>query len=81
MGVDLSRPRVRARLETPVAKPIDRVHFLPARVRYDGGEYVAETLPWKGSADLFVLTRADGFVIVPIHTTYPKGASVECLLL
>jgi molybdopterin molybdotransferase len=81
MGVDVARPRVRARLETPVARPIERVHYLPARVRFEGGGAVAETVPWHGSADLFALTRANAFVVVPIGTTYPKGAEVECMLL
>lgn len=81
MGTSLERPRVRARLETPVRKAIERVHYLPARVRYEGGEYVAETVPWRGSADLFALTRANAFVVVPIQATYEKGALVECMLL
>lgn len=81
MGTSTERPRVLARLETPVAKKIDRVHYLPATVRYEGGDYVAATLPWRGSADLFALAKADGFVVVPIQTAYEKGARVECLLL
>jgi len=81
MGADVARARVRARLETPVTRKIDRVHFLPARVRYEEAEYVAETVPWHGSADLFALTRANAFVVVPIQTAYGKGAEVECLLL
>lgn len=81
MGADLARPRVLARLETPVAKSIERVHYLPARVRYEGGEYAAEILPWQGSADLFAVTRANAFVVVPVQTPYEKGARVECMLL
>jgi molybdopterin molybdotransferase len=81
MGADVSRPRVRARLETSVTKAIERVHFLPARVRYEAGTFVADTIPWHGSADLFALTKANGFVVVPIQTTYEKGATVECMLL
>jgi molybdopterin molybdotransferase len=81
MGASLDRPRVRARLETPIPKKIDRVHFLPATVRYEGGEPVVSTVPWNGSADLFALARADAFVVVPIQTSYEKGARVECMLL
>jgi molybdopterin molybdotransferase len=81
MGADLSRPRVRARLESEISKRIDRVHFLPARVRMEGTGYVAETVPWQGSADLFALTKANGFVVVPIDTTYGKGDVVDCMLL
>jgi molybdopterin molybdotransferase len=81
MGMSAERPRVLARLETPVAKKIDREHYLPAAVRYEGGDYVVETLPCHGSADLFALARAGGLVVVPIQTSYEKGARVECLLL
>lgn len=81
MGASLDRPRVLARLETPTGKKIDRVHYLPATVRYEGGEYVASTVPWHGSADLFAAARADAFVVVPIQTSYEKGARVECMLL
>jgi molybdopterin molybdotransferase len=81
MGTSTERPRVLARLETPVTKKIDRVHYLPAAIRYEGGEYLASTLPWRGSADLFALAKADGFVVVPIQTACEKGARVECLLL
>jgi molybdopterin molybdotransferase len=81
MGADLARPRVRARLESALPKKIERVHYVPARVRYEGGEYRAEPVPWTGSADLFALARADGFVVVPIQTSYERGALVECMLL
>jgi molybdopterin molybdotransferase len=81
MGMSADRPRVRARLETPIAKKIDREHYLPATVRYENGEYAVETLPWHGSADLFAAARADAFVVVPIQTSYEKGAMVECMPL
>jgi molybdopterin molybdotransferase len=81
MGVALERPRVRARLETPVTGKIERVHYLPARVREEEGGRVVETLPWRGSADLFAVTRANAFVVVPIQTAYEKGALVECMML
>ncbi len=81
MGADLARPRVRARLQTAVTRKIERVHYLPARVRYEEGEYRAELVPWTGSADLFALARADGFVVVPIQTAYEKGATVDCMLM
>jgi molybdopterin molybdotransferase len=81
MGVDLSRPRIRARLESGRAKPTDRVQYLPARVETEGGAPVARLLPWKGAADLFAVTRANAFVVVPIETPAEPGASVECMLL
>jgi molybdopterin molybdotransferase len=81
MGADLARRRVRARLEGAVTKRIDRVHYLPASVRHEEGEYRAELVPWTGSADLFALTRANGFVVVPIQAVHERGALVDCMLL
>jgi len=81
MGADTARRRVRARLLTPVAKKIERVHYLPAVVSNEGEEAVVRTLPWKGSADLFAVTKANAFVVVPIQTAPEAGESVECMLL
>jgi molybdopterin molybdotransferase len=81
MGAEVSRPILRARLESDLPHKIERVHYLPARVRSVGSEYVAEMVPWQGSADLFALTKANAFVVVPIQTNYTKGDRVECLLL
>jgi len=81
MGADLARPRIRARLESSISQNIERVHFLPARVRFEGSGYVAQTVPWQGSADLFALTKANAFVVVPVQTTYGKGDMVDCMLL
>ena len=81
MGDLAERRRVQARLETPILKKIDRVHYLPAIVRYEGGEYVVQTVPWNGSADLFAVAGANAFVVVPIQTSCEKGAHVECMLL
>jgi molybdopterin molybdotransferase len=81
MGADVSRPRVRARLESDLTQKIERVHYLPARVRVEGSGYVAETVPWQGSADLFALTKANAFVVVPVQTTYARGDTVECMML
>jgi molybdopterin molybdotransferase len=81
MGTDLSRPVVLARLETAIPQKIDRVHYLPAVVREERGGRVVRTVPWKGSADLVALTRANAFVIVPVQTAYDAGADVPCMLL
>jgi len=81
MGADLSRPRIRATLESGTARPIDRVQYLPASVRIEGGAYVARILPWQGAADLFAVTKANGFVVVPVQTPVEPGLSVECMLL
>jgi molybdopterin molybdotransferase len=81
MGAELSRPRVRARLEGSVPRAIDRVQYLPARVRGEGDGHVAELVPWHGSADLVAVTQANAFVVVPIQATIEKGGLVECMLL
>lgn len=81
MGADLARPRVRARLETPVTKPNERVQFLPASVRIEEDGYVVRTVPWQGSADLFAVTRANAFLVIPTQTAPVAGASVECMLI
>jgi molybdopterin molybdotransferase len=81
MGAELARPRIRARLESAVTQKIERVQYLPALVRYEESGYVAETVPWQGSADLFALTKANAFVIVPVQTTFGKGDPVDCMML
>jgi len=81
MGADLERTRVRATLETGTAKAIERVQYLPASVRREGDGHRAAILPWQGSADLFAVTKANAFVVVPIQTPVQPGASVECMLL
>jgi molybdopterin molybdotransferase len=81
MGVDLSRRRIRARLESGRARSIDRVQYLPASVGREGDSPVVRLLPWQGAADLFAVTKANAFVVVPIETPVEPGASVECMLL
>lgn len=81
MGGDLSRPRLRARLDSGRAKSLDRVQYLPASVTTEGGAPAARLLPWRGAADLFAVTGANAFVVVPIETAVEPGESVECMLL
>ena len=81
MGAETARPRVRARLETPVTQKIERVQYLPAVVRNEEGGAVVRTVPWQGSADLFAVTKANAFLVVPVQTAHDAGASVECMLL
>jgi molybdopterin molybdotransferase len=81
MGAETARPRVRARLETPVTQKIERVQYLPAVVRNEEGGAVVRAVPWQGSADLFAVTKANAFLVVPVQTAHDAGASVECMLL
>ena len=81
MGADLERPRLLARLKSAGPKPVDRTHHVPARVALGGGEPSVELLPWKGSADLFAVTKANAFAVIPPGKSVLKGERVECLLL
>ncbi|HYF00354.1 MAG TPA: gephyrin-like molybdotransferase Glp, partial [Planctomycetota bacterium] len=76
-GIDLSRPRVRARLGTAFPKKIDRLQMVPAALR--GG--AVDPVPWKGSGDLFALSRANAFIIIPAQTAYAAGADVDVMVL
>jgi molybdopterin molybdotransferase len=82
MGFDgLGPRRIRARLAAPLARKMERTVFWPATlsVRPDGCE--ARTLPWKSSADLATLARADALAIQPLGATLETGAWVDVLLL
>ncbi|HLY10349.1 MAG TPA: gephyrin-like molybdotransferase Glp [Planctomycetota bacterium] len=81
MGADLSRPRIRARLESGTARSMERVQYLPASVRMECGSPVARLLPWQGAADLFTVTKANAFAVVPTQTPVEPGESIECMLL
>lgn len=74
---DAERPVRRMKLLQPLGDKAERVQYLPARVRGDG----VEPLEWHGSADLFALARAQGFVVVPIGKAFKKGAVVDVLML
>ena len=76
-GLDLARPRVRAVLGKAFPKPIERLQMVPARLRAGA----VDPVPWKGSGDLFALSRANAFIIIPPRTAYEAGAEVEVMVL
>jgi molybdopterin molybdotransferase len=81
MGADLARPRVRVRIDSKAKANPERVQYLPADVHRAGDGYAGTLVPWKGSADLFSVTKANAFAVVPIGTSVEPGASLECMLL
>lgn len=76
------RRRQRARLKERVARRINRTCYLPARLTREGNDWVAETVPWSGSADIYALTRADAFVIIPADTeAVEKGDWTDVMIM
>jgi molybdopterin molybdotransferase len=69
--------RMKALLRRKLVSVVGRVDY--ARVRIDGAE--AEPLAVSGASVLSSVTRADGFVIVPLDSEgFPAGADVEVFL-
>jgi molybdenum cofactor synthesis domain-containing protein len=56
---------VRARLSQAIIDSSSRRSYLPARLRIEIGEAVAEPLKWAGSSDLVAFMRANALIIVP----------------
>ncbi len=77
MGGDFSRPMVRARLADALPKKHDRVQYLPARLEAGAVRIV----PWKGSGDIFALTRANALAIQPIDCALREGDVIDVMLL
>lgn len=80
MGWKAERRRFQARLLSALSNPTDRVIFTPARVRFEE-EWVVEPIPSHGSADIFAVTRANCFVILPVQHNAPAGARVDVMAL
>jgi molybdopterin molybdotransferase len=57
-------PIFRAKLATPVHEKGPMVHFLPARIVWEGREACVTQLPWQGSGDIVALALANGFLVV-----------------
>jgi molybdopterin molybdotransferase len=75
-----SRVRAVAREECPGGS--DREEYRPARADLERGEWRLTPFPWKGSAHLPSLCRANALQVVPIGSPpIPAGAAVEAILL
>ena len=82
MGFEgLGARRIRARLEAPLAKKMERTVFWPATLAAGDGKPAVRTLPWKSSADLATLARADALAIQPRGETLDAGDWIEVVLL
>ena len=82
MGFESLGPRrIRARLAAPLARKMERTVFWPATLSSSAEGPVVATLPWKSSADLATLARADALAIQPRGETLEAGAWIEVVLL
>jgi molybdopterin molybdotransferase len=75
-----SLPVFRAKLATPVREKGQLVHFLPARVEWEGREARVTQLPWQGSGDIVALALANSFLVVgPERPEIAAGDLVDVL--
>jgi molybdopterin molybdotransferase len=69
-----------AKLATPVREKGPMVHFLPARIEWEGREARVSQLPWQGSGDIVALALANGFLVVgPERPEMAVGEWVDVL--
>lgn len=82
MGFEgLAARRIRARLEEALPRKMERTVFWPATLKSAEDGPVVRTLPWKSSADLATLARADALAVQPLGTALDAGSWVEVVLL
>lgn len=82
MGYEgLAPRRIRARLAAPLARKMERTVFWPAVLTTSEDRPEVRTLPWKSSADLATLARADALAIQPRGETLESGSWIEAVLL
>jgi len=73
-------PIFRAKLATPVQEKGTLVHFLPARIEWEGREARATQLPWQGSGDVVALATANGYLVIgPDRPQISPGDWVDVL--
>jgi molybdopterin molybdotransferase len=77
----LAARRIRARLEEALPRKMERTVFWPATLKSAEDGPVVRTLPWKSSADLATLARADALALQPLGVALDAGAWVEVVLL
>ncbi len=71
-----------AKLEAPAKCDSERAALLPAIVRFDNGQYLIRTAPWKGSSDLVGLSRANALIMIPRRSgTLETGQNAQFLLM
>ena len=73
-------PIFRAKLATSVHEKGSMVHFLPARIDWEGREARVSQLPWQGSGDVVALATANGFLVVgPERPEIAPGEWIDVL--
>jgi molybdopterin molybdotransferase len=73
-------PIFRAKLATPACEKGPMVHFLPARIEWEGREARVSQLPWQGSGDIVALALANGFLVIgPERPEIAVGEWVDVL--
>ena len=73
-------PIFRAKLATPVREKGPMVHFLPARIEWEGREARVTQLPWQGSGDIVALGLANGFLVIgPERPEIEPGELVDVI--
>lgn len=55
---------LKAKLAHPVDEKPPLAHFIPARVKWPGGEPTVEVLHWEGSGDIGAVVRGNCFLVV-----------------
>lgn len=66
----------RARLTGPIASSPKRRRVLPCLLKGN----TVQPLPWRSSADVYTLTRANAYVTVDIGYHLAQGAEVTCIV-
>ena len=79
-----AEPRPLPLLEATLAEPVQEkpglTHFLPARLDWQKTTPNVRALRWQGSGDIFTLTRANCFLVVPAdRSDIPAGERVSVL--
>ena len=75
-------PQHTAKLVGSVSGNRDRPVYHPCRLELAEGSFLAEALPWGGSADLLGLSRATGLLVLPKNCgDYHEGDLVEVIPL
>jgi molybdenum cofactor synthesis domain-containing protein len=78
----VSRPTVEVELQGALRNASGRQAHLPARIRFEGGRFVAAPLASMGSADIVAHARANGLVVLEAARTRAEaGERAPALLL
>jgi molybdopterin molybdotransferase len=79
--VNLFRRTIRARLDEDIDKISGIRHFIRARIRREGGEYVALTTGDQGSGILKSMVRANGLIVLPEEATKVRAGEIVTVQL